>query len=133
LKYYCRVMVFNTTFNNISVKISSKIYLLSKIKKYLNLESRQLFYSASFFRHFETRRYLWYLILCSILIHPSCLNRGSDGAMGSWSNINLAVLFCNLRMRCRKHLWKVRYKAEWKVSDTEPLVVISIHHKFHRY
>jgi hypothetical protein len=24
-----------------------------------------------------------YLILCSILIHPSCLNRGSDGAMGS--------------------------------------------------
>jgi hypothetical protein len=38
---------------------------------------------ASFFRHFETRRYLWYLILCSILIHPSCLNRGSDGAMGS--------------------------------------------------
>jgi hypothetical protein len=31
--------------------------------------------------------------------HNSCLNRGSDGAMGSWSNINLAVLFCNLRMR----------------------------------
>jgi hypothetical protein len=54
---------------------------------------------ASFFRHSETRRYLWYLILCSILIHPSCLNRGSDGAMGSWSNINLAVLFCNLRMQ----------------------------------
>ena len=27
-------------------KISSKIYLLSKIKKYLNLESRQLFYSG---------------------------------------------------------------------------------------
>jgi hypothetical protein len=27
------------------------------------------------------------------------INRGSDGAMGSWSNINLAVLFCNLRMR----------------------------------
>jgi hypothetical protein len=45
-------------------KISSKIYLLSKIKKYLNLESRQLFF-------------------CSILIHPSFLNRGSDGAMGS--------------------------------------------------
>jgi hypothetical protein len=24
-----------------------------------------------------------YLILCSIVIHPSCLNIGSDGAMGS--------------------------------------------------
>jgi hypothetical protein len=38
------------------------------------------------------------LILCSILIHPSCLNTGSESAMGSWSNINLAVLFYNLRM-----------------------------------
>ena len=45
----------------------------------------------------ETRRYLWYLILCSIVVHPSCLNRGSDGAMGSWSNINFAVLFLQFK------------------------------------
>ena len=32
--------------DQICSKISSKIYLLSKIKKYLNLESRQLFYSG---------------------------------------------------------------------------------------
>jgi hypothetical protein len=32
--------------SNVCFKISSKIYLLSKIKKYLNLESRQLFYSG---------------------------------------------------------------------------------------
>ena len=59
---------------------------------------------ASFFRHFETRRYLWYLIHCSIVTHPNCLNKGADGAMGSWYNINLVVLFCNLRMRCSPSL-----------------------------
>ena len=32
--------------DQICSKISSKIYLLSKIKNYLNLESRQLFYSG---------------------------------------------------------------------------------------
>jgi hypothetical protein len=32
--------------DQICSKISSKIYILSKIKKYLNLESRQLFYSG---------------------------------------------------------------------------------------
>ena len=34
--------------DQICSKISSKIYLLSKIKKYLNLESRQLFYIVYF-------------------------------------------------------------------------------------
>ena len=59
-------MVFNTTFNNISVKISSKIYLLSKIKKYLNLESRQLFYSG----------YILPLIDYCCVVWGNCSNEG---------------------------------------------------------
>jgi hypothetical protein len=39
-------MYWKNQIDQVCSKISSKIYLLSKIKKYLNLESRQLFYSG---------------------------------------------------------------------------------------
>jgi hypothetical protein len=47
-------------------KISSKIYLLSKIKKYLNLESRQLFYSV----------YILPLIDYCCVVWGNCSNEG---------------------------------------------------------
>ena len=47
-------------------KISSKIYLLSKIKKYLNLESRQLFYSG----------YILPLIDYCCVVWGNCSNEG---------------------------------------------------------
>ena len=47
-------------------KISSKIYLLSKIKKYLNLESRQLFYSG----------YILPLIDYCCVVWRNCSNEG---------------------------------------------------------
>ena len=94
-----------------------------------------LFKNTGAFRYFETRRYLWYLILCSILIHPSCLNRDSDGAMGSWSNINLDIeimhIYLSILQTCLLFiyiyfcilLWeyhtKLKYKKthiSWKVS-----------------
>jgi hypothetical protein len=52
--------------NQICSKISSKIYLLSKIKKYLNLESRQLFYSG----------YILPLIDYCCVVWGNCSNEG---------------------------------------------------------
>ena len=52
--------------DQICSKISSKIYLLSKIKKYLNLESRQLFYSV----------YILPLIDYCCVVWGNCSNEG---------------------------------------------------------
>jgi hypothetical protein len=52
---------------------------------------------ASLIRHFETRRYLLYLILCSIVIHSSCLNVGSDGAMVQNEELSLNINFKQLQ------------------------------------
>ena len=54
--------------DQICSKISSKIYLLSKIKKYLNLESRQLFYSG----------YILSLIDYCCVVWGNCSNEGLE-------------------------------------------------------
>jgi hypothetical protein len=52
--------------DQICSKVSSKIYLLSTIKKYLNLESRQLFYSG----------YILPLIDYFCVVWGNCSNEG---------------------------------------------------------
>jgi hypothetical protein len=72
-------------------KISSKIYLLSKIKKYLNLESRQLFYSG----------YILPLIDYCCVVWGNCSNEGLNRIHCKVHNIKLQFFTCNISERVR--------------------------------
>ena len=73
--------------DQICSKISSKIYLFSKIKKYLNLESRQLFYSG----------YILPLIDYCCVVWGNCSNEGLNRIL------KLQKKNSNIDIRSRSH------------------------------
>ena len=52
-------LMWNNHFQHVSKKISSYLWLLSKIKSYLSVEHRLLFYNAYIIPHFESCSTVW--------------------------------------------------------------------------
>jgi hypothetical protein len=69
--------IYDIQIDQICSKISSTIYLLSKIKKYLYLESRQLFYSG----------YILPLIDYCCVVWGNCSNEGLNRILKLYYNL----------------------------------------------